>query len=90
VHEADPTVTQVVRAERRDRRRLARFRDRRPQRVGPGVGKEPRLGIAGDELGVSPDAVYKSGLAPLREAGQIRARTAAMTGGWYWRLADDD
>jgi hypothetical protein len=39
---------------------------------------------------VSPDVVYKSGLAPLREAGQIRARTAAMTGGWYWRLADDD
>ena len=40
----------------------------------------------GDELGVNSDTVYKSGLAPLRKAGQIRARKEGLNEGWRWRL----
>jgi hypothetical protein len=43
-----------------------------------------------DELGVKPDTVYKSGLAPLRKAGRITARKADWDGGWHWQLKSDD
>jgi energy-coupling factor transporter ATP-binding protein EcfA2 len=39
---------------------------------------------ASDELGASADSVYRSGLAPLREAGQVRAQKAGLNDGWYW------
>jgi hypothetical protein len=46
--------------------------------------------VCRDELGVNPDTVYKSGLAPLREAHRIRARKAGLNAGWYWQLASPE
>ena len=43
-----------------------------------------------DELGVNPDTVYKSGLAPLRKDGSITPRKSDWDGGWYWRTKSDD
>ena len=42
--------------------------------------------VCADELGVSPDTVYKSGLDPLRKAGRIRPRKDGFWGGWSWRI----
>jgi hypothetical protein len=41
--------------------------------------------VCRDELAVSPNAVYKSGLKPLRDAGRIKARKDGLRGAWYWR-----
>jgi hypothetical protein len=38
-------------------------------------------------LGANPDSVYKSGIAPLREAGEIRVRKDGTTGPWSYSLA---
>jgi hypothetical protein len=43
--------------------------------------------VAAEKLGASPDALYKSGIDPLRKAGRIKARKDGMTGGWYYRLS---
>jgi hypothetical protein len=51
-------------------------------------GEQPRATLdaaAVEKLGANPDTVYKSGLAPLKEAGRIRARKDGTDGGWYWR-----
>jgi hypothetical protein len=45
--------------------------------------------VAKDELDANPDSVYKSGLAPLREAGRIKARKGGMNAGWSWRLIEE-
>jgi hypothetical protein len=44
---------------------------------------------AKDELDVNPDTVYKSGLTPLREAGQVKASKGGMNAGWQWTLTED-
>jgi hypothetical protein len=41
---------------------------------------------AKDELDANPDTVYKSGLEPLRQAGQVKPRKSGLNGGWHWRL----
>jgi hypothetical protein len=46
VKERDPPVAQVVRAEQRDARRLARLCDRSPQRVGSRVCEQAGLQVA--------------------------------------------
>lgn len=43
-----------------------------------------------DELGVNPDTVYKSGLAPLRKDELIHARKAGSSGRWYWQLNSEN
>lgn len=43
-----------------------------------------------DELGVSADTVYKSGLEPLKKAGEIKASKDGFKGGWMWSLAKMD
>jgi hypothetical protein len=44
--------------------------------------------VCKDELGINPDAVYRRGLAPLKQAGRIHARKDGLTGGWFWRLEE--
>jgi hypothetical protein len=44
---------------------------------------------AKEELDANADTVYKSGLAPLRETEQIKARKAGLNDGWYWHLGDE-
>ena len=45
---------------------------------------------AKDELDANADTVYKSGLAPLRQSEQIKARKAGLNDGWYWHLSGDE
>jgi hypothetical protein len=52
------------------------------------TGEQPRAALdaaAKEKLGANPDTVYKAGLAPLKDAGQIKARKDGTTGGWLWR-----
>lgn len=42
--------------------------------------------VCGDELGVKPDTVWKSGLEPLRKTGRISSYKDGFSGGWNWRL----
>jgi AAA domain len=44
--------------------------------------------VAKAELGANPDSVYKSGIAPLREAARIRAHKDGTTGPWVYSFAD--
>src|SRR5262249_28186280 len=53
------------------------------------AGEQSRLDlntIAEDELGASPDQVYRYGLKPLHGAKQIRVQKDRLAGGWYWSL----
>ena len=41
---------------------------------------------AKDELGATPDQLYKRALTPLRESGEIRAVKGGIDEGWRWKL----
>jgi hypothetical protein len=43
--------------------------------------------VCEDELGVGANTVWKSGIAPLREAGRIQSRKDGLTGGWSYGLS---
>jgi hypothetical protein len=51
--------------------------------------REHLNGRAKDELGISADQLYKRGLSPLKDSGEIRAFKEGLDDGWSWRLADD-
>jgi KaiC/GvpD/RAD55 family RecA-like ATPase len=42
---------------------------------------------ARDELGIGPDPLYKRGLEPLKDDGQIAVRKDGLNGPWLWRRA---
>jgi len=41
--------------------------------------------VANERLGVNADTVYKSGLAPLKDGGRIKAHKDGL-GGWCWKM----
>jgi AAA domain-containing protein len=43
--------------------------------------------VAKDELGASPNQLYKRALTPLRESGVVKAVKGGMDDGWRWELA---
>jgi hypothetical protein len=43
--------------------------------------------VCEDQIGVSKNMVWKSGIAPLRTAERIKARKDGLTGGWSYELS---
>jgi hypothetical protein len=46
--------------------------------------------VGRDELGASSDTLYRRGLVPLKDAGQIAVRKNGLNGRFEWRLTDDE
>jgi hypothetical protein len=46
--------------------------------------------IAALELGINADSLYKSGLEPLRQEGRIKGRKDGFTGGWLWKMDEQN
>ena len=58
-----------------------------------GTGEKSRIyldEVAEEKLGASSDALWKSGLEPLRKEHRIMVRKESLDGGWFWRLTPDD
>jgi AAA domain len=58
-----------------------------------GTGEKSRHyldAVAEEKLGASPDALWKSGLEPLRKEHRIMVRKESVEGGWFYRLTPDE
>ena len=58
-----------------------------------GTGEKSRQyldDVAEEKLGASSDALWKSGLEPLRKEHRIMVRKESFEGGWFWRLTPEE
>ena len=75
---------------RRGPLRSARYSSRTPSSERSRAGgrmREYLNVVCGEELGASPDTIYRQGIEPLRKDERIKARKDGLTAGWSYDLS---
>ena len=90
--ESDKSADEALAGERKKREEKvprAKLRALILDQLATGAKSREYIDQAGsDDLDLGSDAVWRYGLAPLKDEGRIRCHKVGLTGGWEWSLND--